>query len=53
MYSKVLSSCSLYIYLIHVFMMYKVELLILGIEADNVYWRFLAFLHILHVSLCS
>lgn len=37
---KVLSSCSFGIYLIHVFMMYKVELPILGIEADNVYWRF-------------
>ncbi|MDU4896416.1 MAG: acyltransferase, partial [Haemophilus parainfluenzae] len=37
---KALSSCSFGIYLIHVFMMYKVELPILGIEADNVYWRF-------------
>ncbi|OOF82569.1 polyhydroxyalkanoate depolymerase [Rodentibacter ratti] len=37
---KVLSSCSFGIYLIHVFMMYKVELLILAIEPDNVYWRF-------------
>lgn len=37
---KALSSCSLGIYLIHVFMMYKIELPILGIEADNVYWRF-------------
>lgn len=45
-----LSSCSFGIYLIHVFVMYKIELPILNITPDNVYWRFVG--AFLTYSLC-
>ena len=44
-----LSSCSFGIYLIHVFVMYKIELPI-NITPDNVYWRFVG--AFLTYSLC-
>ena len=45
-----LSSCSFGIYLIHVFVMYKIELPILNITPENIYWRFIG--AFLTYSLC-